>query len=85
MIRTAPVTVQEAARVLAKCVAERKWTHYPIEMPVTKDGTGPARIGDDADAMTYEVWDAVTFAASSSHDKLSDAIEAWLRALAEEG
>ena len=31
--------------------------YYPIEMPLTKDGRGPATIGKDAAKMTYQVWD----------------------------
>ncbi|CAB4138954.1 hypothetical protein UFOVP346_9 [uncultured Caudovirales phage] len=34
----------------------RKWFHYPIEMPVTADGQGPATVGQDAAKITYEVW-----------------------------
>lgn len=78
-----PVTVQEAARVLLDVVEQRAWTHYPIEMPITVDGLGPATIGKDAHCMTYEVWEANTLRGISSHDKLPDAIEDWLRALAE--
>lgn len=35
----------------------RKWWYYPIVMPVTVFGDGPATVGDDAHALTYEVWD----------------------------
>lgn len=47
--------------------------YYPIEMPLTADGQGPATVGKDAASMTYEVWDQFC----DSHgrfDRLSDAI-----------
>ncbi len=81
---TPPAPVQEAARVLANMVENRKWPCYPIEMPLTRDGRGPATLGVDASTMSYEVWDAVSLRALSDHEKLPDAIESWLRALAEQ-
>lgn len=35
----------------------RKWWYYPICMPITCDGDGPATVGEDAESLTYEVWD----------------------------
>jgi hypothetical protein len=36
----------------------RKWWHYPIEMPLTPEGQGPAIPGKDRiGSITYEVWD----------------------------
>lgn len=75
--------VAEAARVLADHMKERRWQYYPIEMPLTKDGQGPATLGDDAVSVSYEVWEAGTLRAVSSHECLPDAIEAALRALAQ--
>ena len=51
----------------------RQWHYYPIEMPVTAGGDGPATVGDDAARMTYEVWDW-TFNSHGSFDNLPDAI-----------
>lgn len=76
--------VAEAAKVLADHMKERRWQYYPIEMPLTKDGQGPATLGDDAVSVSYEVWEAGTLRAVSSHECLPDAIEAALRALAEQ-
>jgi hypothetical protein len=78
-----PVTVQEAARVLLDIVKCRAWSHYPIEMPLTKSGAGPAKLGVDADRMSYEVWEAETYRTISDHTTLPNAIEAWLLALAQ--
>lgn len=51
----------------------RTWPFFPIEMPITAEGEGPATIGDDASKITYEVWDH--FCNSyGSHDYLPDAI-----------
>ena len=51
----------------------RTWPFYPIEMPLTGDGKGPATVGIDAAEITYEVWDA--FCNSyGSHKYLPDAI-----------
>ena len=75
--------VAEAAKVLADHMKERRWQYYPIEMPLTKDGQGPATLGDDAVSVSYEVWEAGTLRAVSSHECLPDAIEAALRALAQ--
>jgi hypothetical protein len=80
----APMTLQEAARVLADMVEKREWPCYPIEMPLTYEGKGPATLGVDATDMSYEVWDAVSLRALSEHEKLPDAIASWLRALAEQ-
>jgi hypothetical protein len=55
----------------------RQWSHYVVPMPVTADGCGPAVIGRDAHRMVYEVWDRENVT-HSSHDNLSDAINAAL-------
>ena len=52
----------------------RHWLYYPIEMPVNKDGQGPATIGVDAVKMTYEVWDIGLLSTHGSFDNLPDAI-----------
>ena len=51
----------------------RQWAYYPIEMPVTKEGFGPAILGIDAERMTYEVWDKC-YTTHASFDNLPDAI-----------
>lgn len=51
----------------------RTWPFYPIQMPVTKDGKGPATIGEDAAELTYEVWD-IFYNSYGSHEYLPDAI-----------
>ena len=56
----------------------RQWFHYPIEMPVTKDGHGPATVGVDADRIEYEVWD-VLLNSHASFDNLPDAINEVMR------
>lgn len=35
----------------------RTWWFFPLEMPVTKEGKGPATVGEDATSILYEVWD----------------------------
>lgn len=57
----------------------RKWDCYPIEMPLTKDGHGPAIPGRDEIArITYEVWDR-TLETHASFDNLPDAINEAMR------
>ena len=56
----------------------RTWPFYAIEMPITKDGNGPATIGEDADKITYEVWDRFCYS-YGSHEYLSDAINQALQ------
>lgn len=56
----------------------RTWWHYPIEMPITADGKGPATVGVDAVAITYEVWD-VLFNTYASYDNMPDAINESMR------
>lgn len=56
----------------------RQWYHYPIEMPVTANGEGPATVGIDAEKITYEVWD-VLFNTHASFDNLPDAINEAMR------
>jgi len=61
----------------------RDWPFYVIEMPITKDHEGPAKIGVDAVSICYEVWDKL-YRTHGSHDNLPDAInEAIERSLAE--
>ena len=56
----------------------RKWFYYPIEMPVTAEGMGPATVGVDASKITYEVWD-VLLNSHGSFDNLPDAINEAIR------
>ena len=56
----------------------RKWFYYPIEMPLTCDGQGPATVGVDAASISYEVWD-ILLNTHSSHDNLPDAINEAMR------
>lgn len=56
----------------------RKWFHFPIEMPVTAAGEGPATVGLDAAKITYEVWD-VELNTHASFDNLPDAINEAMR------
>jgi len=51
----------------------RKWEFFPVPMPITSDGKGPATIGKDAVRIEYEVWDSL-FVTHASHDNLPDAI-----------
>lgn len=51
----------------------RTWPFYPIEIPLTSEGMGPATIGKDADKIVYEVWDRFHMTISV-HDNLPDAI-----------
>jgi len=56
----------------------RKWFYYPIEMPLSADGNGPAKVGTDAVNITYEVWD-VLLNTHASFDNLPDAINEAMR------
>lgn len=56
----------------------RRWPYYPIEMPVTDDGKGPATVGKDAVKITYEVWDRL-YNSHGSFDNLPDAINEAMR------
>lgn len=56
----------------------RQWFYYPIEMPLTEDGQGPATVGKDAARITYEVWD-VLLNTHGSFDNLPDAINEAMR------
>ena len=60
----------------------RLWYYFPIEMPVTADGNGPAEVGKDAARMTYEVWD-MTLTSHGSFDFLPDAINHAMKLNAE--
>ena len=80
----AGVTVQEAAKVLAEAMSLRMWQYYPIEMPVTKEGLGPATVGVDAVSIEYEVWRATDLSSIGSYKNLPDAITGALRAIAGE-
>lgn len=55
----------------------RQWYHYPIEMPINKDGNGPCSI-EEAAAIVYEVWDR-DHRTHSSHRNLPDAINDAMR------
>ena len=50
----------------------RRWDFYPIVMPLTKDGNGPASAGE-INRLTWEVWDRC-HQSHASYDNLSDAI-----------
>ena len=56
----------------------RRWFHYPIEMPVTAEGEGPATVGRDAARVTYEVWD-VLLNTHAAFNNLPDAINEAMR------
>jgi hypothetical protein len=56
----------------------RDWFYFPIEMPVTNAGWGPATVGLDADKITYCVWDKL-FNEHGSFDNLYDAINEAMR------
>jgi hypothetical protein len=56
----------------------RKWYHYLIEMPLSKDGQGPATVGVDAASISYEVWDQ-SLNSHASFDNLQDAINEAMR------
>ena len=56
----------------------RTWPYYPIEMPSTKDGQGPATVGVDADKIEYEVWDHLCNS-NGSYEYLPDAINEAMR------
>lgn len=56
----------------------REWPFYPIEMPLDAYGQGPAKVGEDAARITYEVWDGV-YDSHGSFDVLSDAINEAMR------
>lgn len=49
------------------------WFFFPIGMPLTKEGYGPAE-SDDFYEMTYEVWDR-ELSVYGSHKYLPNAIE----------
>lgn len=52
----------------------REWFYFPIEMPLTENGNGPAKVGLDAAKITYEVWDQ-TCKSHGSFSCLPDAIK----------
>jgi hypothetical protein len=56
----------------------RTWYYYPIEMPLSADGQGPATVGVDAAKITYEVWDRA-LTTHASFDNLPDAINEAMR------
>lgn len=56
----------------------RQWPFYPIEMPLTAKGDGPAKVGRDAVKITYEVWDRAC-KSHASCDNLPDAINEAIR------
>lgn len=56
----------------------RRWQYYPIQMPLTADGQGPATIGVDATTITYEVWDREQ-TSYGSFENLPDAINESMR------
>ena len=56
----------------------REWLYFPIVMPLTADGNGPARVGKDAAKLTWEVWD-IFCETYGSFDYLLDAIDLAIR------
>jgi hypothetical protein len=56
----------------------RKWLYYPIIMPITADGKGPATVGADAVEIVFEVWDQL-YNTHASFDNLPDAINEAMR------
>ena len=56
----------------------REWFYFPIEMPLHKNGKGPATVGVDAASITYEVWDRL-LNTHASFDNLYDAINEAMR------
>jgi len=70
---------QEAHNAAIEAAADcRKWFHYPMPMPVTAEGRGPATVGVDAVEITYEVWDEL-ICSHASFDNLPDAINEAMR------
>jgi hypothetical protein len=73
----------DAARAVLSAIREagcavvpsdiRRSFFYPIEMPLSEDGQGPAKVGVDATQITYEVWDQL-LNSHGSHENLPDAI-----------
>lgn len=49
------------------------WPFFPIVMPVTKDGLGPADM-HETDRLTWEVWETGTLNSHASYDYLFEAI-----------
>ena len=70
--RAALAAIRKAGCVIVPSNIRRAF-YYAIEMPVTKDGQGPATVGVDAEQITYEVWDQL-LASHGSHNNLPDAI-----------
>ena len=56
----------------------REWLYFPIVMPLTADGKGPANVGEDAAKLTWEVWDLLC-ETYGSFDCLPDAIDLAIR------
>lgn len=56
----------------------RTWFHYPIMMPITADGKGPATVSVDATEIVFEVWDQL-YNTHASFDNLPDAINEAMR------
>ena len=56
----------------------REWFHYPIEIPLTTEGNGPAKVGVDAVQISYEVWDRL-LNTHATFDNLPDAINEAMR------
>lgn len=71
------ITVSEGWKLVP--VDTREWPLFVVPMPLNKNGSGPATIGDDAVTIQYEVWDR-TYKVVSTHDNISDAVETCLLA-----
>lgn len=67
-----PMIVPDVPMGLSTNVGD--WPYFPIPMPLTADGQGPATLGEDAATMSYQVWDW-TNTSHGEFEHLSDAIE----------
>lgn len=56
----------------------RKWFYYPIVIPVTCNGDGPAVVGEDAEHLTFDVWDQLC-CSHGTYDNLLDAVNEAMR------
>jgi len=58
----------------------RQWPYYPITMPITADGRGPASVEKgEARALTWEVWSQDLSQTFGPFEYLPDAINEAMR------
>jgi len=58
----------------------RKWSHYPIVMPLNADGEGPAsEATGEVRKITWEVWSQDLTETHGPFDNLPDAINEAMR------